>query len=89
MFDENKVTKIKAARKAYKLGMKKEEYVATFIYNGNKEQMVHLGMDDYGQCYFVMFEFENEIKEMGCGTYNFDYLDCVYYVFEYMLKVEG
>lgn len=84
MFQEEKLKQIKAANAAYELGMKEYEYVHTYVYD---DIMIHLGMDDYGQSYFIMFKLNNEIKELGCGTYNFDYLDCIYYVLENMYKV--
>ena len=57
--------------------MKKEEYVETKVINGH---MVNIGLDDYGQCYF--FEFvdpDGELREVSCGTYNFNYEEEIEY----------
>ena len=52
--------------------MKPEEYVKTIVVYG---KMVNVGMDDYGQCYFIEYlnEDTGELVEVGCGSYNSDY----------------
>lgn len=53
--------------------MKQEEYVKTIVVYG---KMVNVGMDDYGQQYFIEFvNDKGELEELSCGTYNFDYED--------------
>ena len=53
--------------------MKQEDYVKTIVVYG---KMVNVGMDDYGQQYFIEFvNDKGELEELGCGTYNFDYED--------------
>lgn len=51
--------------------MRREDYIKTIIVDG---QMVNIGQDDYGQCYY--FEYVNEdgeLEEMSCGSYNFNW----------------
>lgn len=62
--------------------MTKDEYITTFTINGKRADV---GMDDYGQCYFLEWEENGEKQEVGLGTYNteivegaFYYLDPVY-----------
>ena len=51
--------------------MKQEEYIKTIVVYG---KMVNIGMDDYGQQYFLEFLNDNgELVEIGCGLYNTDY----------------
>ena len=51
--------------------MKANEYIKTIIVYG---KMVNVGMDDYGQQYFLEFvNNDGELEEIGCGAYNFDY----------------
>ena len=52
--------------------MKSEEYVTSLVING---KLVNIGVDDYGQCYFLQYynEDSKEIEEIGLGTYNEDY----------------
>ena len=51
--------------------MKQEEYIKTIVVYG---KMINVGMDDYGQQYFIEFvNSKGEIEEVGCGAYNFDY----------------
>ena len=53
--------------------MKQEEYVKTIVVYG---KMVNIGMDDYGQQYFIEYVDNNgDLVEVGCGAYNFDYED--------------
>lgn len=57
--------------------MRKEDYLETKVING---QMVNIGMDDYGQCYYFEYIDKNgQLKEMSCGTYNFDYIEEIEY----------
>ena len=51
--------------------MKREEYVTTIVVYG---KMVNVGMDDYGQQYFLEYVDDNgELVEFSCGSYNSDY----------------
>lgn len=59
--------------------MIKEDYCKTFEINGVK---VDLGMDDYGQCYYVEWEEDGKLKKMGLGTYNMDYMETMYLMFD-------
>ena len=53
--------------------MKPEEYVKTIVVYG---KMVDVGLDDYGQQYFIEFlNDDGEITEVGCGAYNSNYED--------------
>ena len=64
--------------------MTKEEYVKTFMICGVK---VELGLDDYGQCYFIEWIDKNgEKKSTGLGTYNFHYLEAIYALFDKKYK---
>ena len=69
--------------------MLRNEYVETLVLNG---KMINIGQDDAGQCYFVEWVGKDgELKQEGCGTYNFNYkgyaeynfgnpeIDCPYY----------
>lgn len=51
--------------------MKQEEYVKTIVVYG---KMVNVGMDDYGQQYFIEYvNNSGELVETGCGAYNHNY----------------
>ena len=51
--------------------MKQEEYVKTIVVYG---KMVNVGMDDYGQQYFIEYVNNNgELVETCCGAYNHNY----------------
>jgi len=63
--------------------MTKEEYVKTLNINN---QEIKLGLDDYGQCYFIEWEENGETKDMGLGTYNFHYIEEIYYMFDPVFK---
>jgi hypothetical protein len=53
--------------------LKPEEYIKTIVVYG---KMVNVGMDDYGQQYFIEYVNDNgELVEVGCGAYNTDYED--------------
>ena len=55
--------------------MKQEEYVKTDVYNGH---MYNVGVDDYGQQYFIEYMNENgELAEECCGAYNANYMGAV------------
>ena len=60
--------------------MRREDYVETVIYNG---QMINVGIDDYGQCYYLEFVDKNtgKLTEVGCGTYNSDYMGEIEWLF--------
>lgn len=61
--------------------MKRDEYVKTIVIYG---KMVNVGMDDYGQQYFIEFVNENgELIEVGCGAYNFDVEDVAKSIIDY------
>lgn len=61
--------------------MKRDEYVKTIVVYG---KMVNVGMDDYGQQYFIEYVDENgELTEVGCGAYNFDIEDVAKSVLDY------
>lgn len=60
--------------------MRKEEYIKTLIVNNKK---IKLGIDDYGQCYFIEFINDNgKIEELSLGTYNCDYMEEIYGLFD-------
>lgn len=60
--------------------MKKEEYVKTLNICGKE---IQLGLDDYGQCYFIEWiDDEGREQSTGLGTYNFHYLEDIYYLFD-------
>ena len=64
--------------------MKPEEYVKTFNINGKE---IKLGLDDYGQCYFIEWIDDNgETQSTGLGTYNFHYMEEIYYLFDEKYK---
>lgn len=53
--------------------MKQKEYVKTIVVY---DKMINIGMDDYGQQYFIEFvNSKGELEQVGCGAYNFDYID--------------
>lgn len=53
--------------------MKQEEYVKTIVVYG---KMVNVGMDDYGQQYFLEYiDEDGNLAEVGCGAYNTNYED--------------
>ena len=60
--------------------MKKDEYIKTLNVGGKE---IKLGLDDYGQCYFI--EWTDDLglhHEMGLGTYNFNYMEDIYCMFD-------
>lgn len=61
--------------------MKREEYVKTIVVYG---KIVNVGMDDYGQQYFIEYLNDNgEITEIGCGAYNDNYEDVAKFVIDH------
>jgi hypothetical protein len=54
--------------------MKQEEYIKTVVYNG---RMINIGLDDYGQTYFLEYVEDGELKEECVGTYCSDYGDYI------------
>ena len=62
--------------------MNRKDYVGSLAIKG---QLVNVGMDDYGQCYY--FEYydkdENKILERSCGAYNDLFIDDIVYFFDY------
>ena len=60
--------------------MKKDEYIKT-LNIADKE--IQLGLDDYGQCYFIEWiDDSGEKQSTGLGTYNANYLQDIYYLFD-------
>ena len=53
--------------------MKKDEFVKSGVYN---KHMYNVGLDDYGQQYFIEFldEETGKLLEVGCGAYNDNYI---------------
>lgn len=58
--------------------MKKEEYVTTVVYNGH---LINVGIDDYGQQYFLEYLKDGKLEEVGCGAYNSEYMQEIEYLF--------
>ena len=58
--------------------MRQEEYIKTIVYNG---QMINIGLDDYGQTYFLEYVEDGELKEECVGPYVTDYEDYIEYRF--------
>lgn len=50
--------------------MNKDEYIKTIVYNG---RMINIGIDDYGQTYFLEYLEDGELKEECIGAYVTDY----------------
>lgn len=59
--------------------MTKEEYVTTVRVCGKE---VKVGIDDYGQSFFIEYEENGKVIEECCGGYNTDYLDYIYARFD-------
>ena len=58
--------------------MKQEEYVRTIAY---KVRMFNLGLDDYGQQYFIEYvDSEGNLQEFGVGAYCSDYMEAIEYI---------
>ena len=58
--------------------MKQEEYIKTIIYN---DRMINLGLDDYGQSYFIEYLEDGHLKTECVGSYIVDYEDYIEYRF--------
>lgn len=64
--------------------MDTNEYIKTLTIDGYE---IKLGLDDYGQCYFIEWEDEqNKVQTLGLGTYNFRYMEEIYYLFDPVYK---
>lgn len=87
MFDKTKMIKIKNSKLQKKSKLSKEEYVESYIYDNNEKYIVHVGIDDYGQSYFLRYTLGDKDYEIGCGTYNFNYIFDIEYIFEKIFKV--
>lgn len=59
--------------------MTNDEYFKTIYVNGKE---IKLGIDDYGQSYFIEYEEDGNIIEDGLGTYNRDYMEAIYLMFD-------
>lgn len=59
--------------------MTDEEYIKTLTVNGQK---IDLGLDDYGQQYFIEWEDEEGKHESGLGAYNLDYMSSILHMFD-------
>ena len=63
-----------------------EDLVDHFMYKG---VAVNVYEDDYGQCYYYKFKWNDEIQHGGCGTYNLEYKDYISSEIDYMLEHES
>lgn len=55
--------------------MKSEEYVTTVVFNG---KMINIGLDDFGQCYFIEFLDDNgQLVQEACYNFCSSYLDYI------------
>ena len=64
--------------------MEFSQYIKTLTICGHD---IDLGLDDYGQCYFIEWIDENgDKKDTGLGTYNFHYMEEIYYRFDPIYK---
>ena len=54
--------------------MKKEEYVKTIVYN---DHLINIGLDDYGQTYFIEYLEDGQLKEECVGAYIIGYEDYI------------
>ena len=50
--------------------MKQSEYIKTIVYN---DRMINLGLDDYGQTYFIEYVEDGELVEELIGPFFYDY----------------
>lgn len=87
MYNAEKVKKYKNNRKAIKLGISKDDYVESYKYDNDSKKIVHLCLDDYGQCFYLVFMINGHKQEVSCGTYNFCYEECIEFVFKEIFKV--
>ena len=64
--------------------MEFSQYIKTLTICGHD---IDLGLDDYGQCYFIEWIDENgDKKDTGLGTYNFHYMESIYHMFDPVYK---
>ena len=54
--------------------MKQEEYIKTIVYN---DRMINLGLDDYGQTYFIEYAEDGKLQVECVGPYIADYEDYI------------
>jgi hypothetical protein len=54
--------------------MKRDEYIKTIVFNGI---MINIGIDSYGQTYFIEYVEDGELKEECVGSYICDYEDYI------------
>ena len=54
--------------------MKQSEYIKTIVYN---DRMINLGLDDYGQTYFIEYVEDGELVEELIGPFNLGYDDYI------------
>ena len=54
--------------------MQRDEYIKTVVFNGI---MINVGLDDYGQTYFIEYIEDGELKEESVGSYIADYEDYI------------
>ena len=59
--------------------MTSEEYIKTINVNGIE---IKLGLDDYGQQYFIEWEDSEGKHETGLGAYNTNYMLYILYTFD-------
>lgn len=60
--------------------MNKEDYIKTIVVN---DKEIKLGLDDYGQCYYIEYlNDKNEIETTSLETYNTYYMEEIYYMFD-------
>lgn len=59
--------------------MRRDEYIETIVFNG---QMINVGIDDYGQTYFLEYvNKDGELVEDCVGAYETDYKSYIESVF--------
>ena len=59
-------------------------FIDSVTYKDGSYYEVHY--DDYGQQYFVVYDDNGEIKEIGCGAYVSEYLDIIEYLHNQKIK---
>ena len=57
----------------------KEDYIKTLFVNNKK---ICLFNNDYGQCYYITFEEDGEIKSLTLSGWNVDYMADIYSIFD-------
>ena len=53
-----------------------------------EDKLVVVGYDDAGQCYFIVYNEDGELKSESCGSFNDDYKEIIVYKFGNQLKCE-